>query len=56
MTADQDRAVSLAWKSYAEACCEHDSLHGQHACAELVSLIPTQAPDPVPKASSPTKG
>lgn len=39
---DDVRALEAAWKAYAEACCEHDQLHGKHACAELARLIPRQ--------------
>lgn len=51
---DDVRAQDLAWKAYAEACCEHDPLHGRLACAELARLLPTQPP--VEEHLTPTKG
>lgn len=54
MSTDADHAEALAWKAYAEACCEHDPVHGRHACAELARLVPR--PRPVEEPLTAPKG
>lgn len=45
MTADEELAERLAWKTYAEACCQHDCDTGRRACEELKRLVPEQRTD-----------
>lgn len=52
MTTDTEKALSLLWDEYADACLEHDLPHAQHACDDLHRLVPDQRPCPGASESS----